>query len=59
MCPYIFGGYANPPTQLLSLQENDGYTLNCSLMSTLVKVYDPDLLNATTLGLALSRRPRS
>ena len=46
MCPYIFGGYANPPTQLLSLQENDGYTLNCSLMSTLVKVYDPDLLNA-------------
>ena len=46
MCPYIFGAYANPPAHLLSLQENDGYTLDCAMMSMLAKAYDPDLANA-------------
>ena len=41
MCPYISGAYANPPAELLSLYENDGYMLNCAMMATLVKVYDP------------------
>ena len=42
MCPYISGLYASPPAQLLSLKENDGYTLDCAMMSALVKVYDPN-----------------
>ena len=42
MCPYILGAYANPPDHLRSLRENDGYgSLDCSMMSGLVKVYDP------------------
>ena len=41
MCPYISGRYASPPATLLSLTENDGYMLDCSLMATLVSVYDP------------------
>ncbi len=43
MCPYISGVYANPPAELLSLTENDGYMLSCELMGALVKVYDPTL----------------
>ncbi|MEH6557381.1 MAG: alpha/beta hydrolase fold domain-containing protein [Oceanicoccus sp.] len=45
MCPYISGSYANPPEQLLSLSENDGYTLDCKMMTAMVKVYDPDNAN--------------
>jgi acetyl esterase/lipase len=41
MCPYISGSYANPPAELVSLEENDGYILNCSMMAALVRVYDP------------------
>ncbi len=41
-CPYISGAYAQPPAELLSLQENDGYTLSCATMVPLVRVYDPD-----------------
>ena len=47
MCPYISGAYAAPPAQLLSLQENDGYTLDCSMMAALVQVYDPGLSHAS------------
>ena len=47
MCPYISGAYAEPPAELLSLQENNGYTLTCNQMATLVKVYDPSGDNAT------------
>ena len=47
MCPYISGAYANPPAGLLSLTENDGYTLDCSMMSALVKVYDPTQANGS------------
>ena len=41
MCPYISGSYANPPVNLVSLRENDGYTLGCEVMVPLVKCYDP------------------
>jgi len=42
MCPYISGSYANPPAELVSLKENDGYMLNCAMMATMVRVYDPN-----------------
>ena len=42
MCPYIYGGYANPSEVLLSLVENDDYLLGCSVMRSMVKAYDPD-----------------
>ena len=41
LCPYISGQYGNPPPELLSLIENDTYTLNCAQMAGLVKLYDP------------------
>ncbi len=41
MCPYILGNYADPPAELLSLQENDGYSISCQMMAALVRVYDP------------------
>jgi len=41
MCPYIYGGYADPSPALLSLKENDGYLLDCRSMASLAKVYDP------------------
>ena len=46
MCPYISGCYANPPVQLLSLYENDGYLLDGLMMGALAKVYDPTAINA-------------
>jgi len=45
MCPYIYGGYANPSPTLLSLIENDDYLLGCSVMRSMVKAYDPEGLN--------------
>jgi acetyl esterase len=42
MCPYIYGGYANPSETLLSLFENDDYLLGCSVMRSMVKAYDPE-----------------
>ncbi len=41
-CPYISGSYAEPPPELVSLVENDEYSLSCPQMATLVRVYDPD-----------------
>ena len=41
MCPYISGQYSEPPPELVSLRENDGYLLDGDMMSKLVKVYDP------------------
>jgi acetyl esterase/lipase len=41
MCPYISGEYANPPSDLLSMIENDGYTVNVAMMGALAKAYDP------------------
>ena len=40
-CPYISGAYSNPPGELTSLVENDGYSMDCNMMATLVKAYDP------------------
>ncbi len=42
LCPYISGAYANPPSELLSLVENDTYMLECQQMDRLVTVYDPE-----------------
>ena len=41
-CPYISGAYADPPAELTSLFENDGYFLACDNMGALAKAYDPD-----------------
>ena len=42
MCPYISGAYGAPPADLVSLVENDGYTLDCQMMAAMVRVYDPN-----------------
>jgi acetyl esterase/lipase len=45
-CPYISGAYADPPPELGSLHENDGYQLARGQMAALVRVYDPNLENS-------------
>ena len=45
MCPYIYGGYADPSEELLSLFENDDYMLGCSTMRSMAKAYDPEGVN--------------
>ena len=45
-CPYISGGYSSPPPELTSLTENNGYQMDCNMMATFVKVYDPEGENA-------------
>ena len=40
-CPYISNAYQDPPETLISLRENNGYTLWCEQMATLVRIYDP------------------
>ncbi len=47
MCPYISGQYAEPPAELVSLAENEGYMLDCNQMAGMVKVYDPSGEHAT------------
>ena len=47
MCPYICGQYAQPPAELLSLVENDGYMLSAAQMAALARVYDPGGEHAT------------
>ncbi len=47
MCPYISGSYAEPPANLVSLVENDGYTLNGQVMNALVTAYDPAAAHQT------------
>lgn len=42
MCPYIYGGYAQPAPELLSLTENDGYMLTSAQMAVIARVYDPE-----------------
>lgn len=46
-CPYISGAYADPPADLVSLTENNGYFLACDNMGALAKAYDPGGTNAT------------
>ena len=40
-CPYISGAYGNPPMELTSLHENDGYFLSSEMMDIMVRAYDP------------------
>ena len=40
MVPYISGLYADPPPELPSLTENDGYFLSGGLCAVLASVYD-------------------
>jgi acetyl esterase/lipase len=40
-CPYIYGGWASPPDELISLRENDRYFVSCELFAALAEVYDP------------------
>jgi acetyl esterase/lipase len=40
-CPYISGLYHAPPSDLISLRENDGYFLSCDGMAPLAAAYDP------------------
>lgn len=47
MCPYISGAYGNPPAELPSLVENDGYILDGPTMAAMVKTYNPDDKNLT------------
>lgn len=46
-CPYISGAYADPPSSLTSLFENDGYFLSSDMMAPLARAYDPTGENAT------------
>lgn len=45
-CPYISGAYADPPAELPSLRENDGYLLDNQSMAMMVRLYDPSGANA-------------
>jgi acetyl esterase/lipase len=46
-CPYISGAYADPPSALTSLHENDGYFLSGDMMAPLATAYDPTGDNGT------------
>lgn len=46
-CPYISGAYADPPAELTSLHENNGYFLRCDAMALLAAAYDPGGEHAT------------
>lgn len=45
-CPYISGAYGEPPVELTSLRENDGYFLRVDDLAHLARVYDPTRENA-------------
>lgn len=40
-CPFISGEYANPPAELASITECDGYMLDRSMTSAMGRAYDP------------------
>lgn len=46
-CPYISGAYGDPPPDLVSLTENNGYFLDVPMMAALARPYDPSGENAT------------
>ncbi|MDE0066090.1 MAG: alpha/beta hydrolase fold domain-containing protein [Acidimicrobiaceae bacterium] len=46
-CPYISGAYGDPPMELTSLHENDGYFLSSEMMDYMVRAYDPGQENLT------------
>ncbi|MED5381323.1 MAG: alpha/beta hydrolase fold domain-containing protein, partial [Verrucomicrobiota bacterium] len=41
-CPYVYGLYSDPPSELGSLFENNGYMLDTDSMAILAKLYDPN-----------------
>ncbi|HTK67634.1 MAG TPA: alpha/beta hydrolase fold domain-containing protein [Pseudonocardia sp.] len=41
LCPFIHGDWGNPPPELASQHENEGYFLSRDMMATLAVVYDP------------------
>jgi acetyl esterase/lipase len=41
LCPFIHGDWGNPPAELASQHENEGYFLSREMMATLAVVYDP------------------
>ena len=45
-CPYISGLYAEQPSELASLRENDGYFLERWNIATTASIYDPEGLHA-------------
>jgi len=47
LCPYIYGAWARKSKDLPSLDENNDYLINCSLMGVFASVYDPENKNAT------------
>jgi acetyl esterase len=46
LCPYVSGAYGDPPDDLPSLRENDGYFLSCQLCAIFAEVYDPGARHA-------------
>lgn len=46
LCPYISGLYGDPPPDLPSLRENDGYFLGTQTLAILAAAYDPGRGNA-------------
>ncbi len=40
-CPYISNAYTDPPAELVSLHENDGYFISSESMILLAHLYDP------------------
>jgi len=40
-CPYISGAWDDPPAELRSMVENDGYFISCALFSVFMEIYDP------------------
>jgi acetyl esterase len=45
-CPYISGTYTQPPEELPSMRENDGYFVSCALFEILAEIYDPGGVHA-------------
>jgi acetyl esterase/lipase len=46
-CPYISNAYHEPPESLISLHENNGYSISCEQMAVLSSIYDPTGEHAT------------
>lgn len=46
MCPYISGAYGDPPANLASLKDNNGFFLEGTSMHALARTYDPSGKNA-------------
>jgi acetyl esterase/lipase len=42
LCPYIYGAWEQPPADLPSLFENDGYFIDCKMMPVIASAYDID-----------------